>query len=46
MLRFQAGPYQLGLEWLHNQTRYARPTPLDPLDRKGNQILGSVRYEF
>jgi hypothetical protein len=45
MLRFKAGPYSLGLEWLHNQTDYALSS-VTSAGRKGNQILLSTRFDF
>ena len=45
MLRYKAGPYSLGLEWLHNRTKYvAGSTTSD--ERKGNQIALSTRFDF
>lgn len=45
MLRYRSGPYQVGIEWLFNTTTYATTATADE-DRKGNQILASVRYDF
>jgi len=45
MLRYKAGPYSLGLEWLHNRTKYASgATAID--ERKGSQIAFSTRFDF
>ncbi len=44
MLRLHAGPYALGFEWLHNNTRY--DTPGGPVDRTGNQIAVSAQLNF
>jgi hypothetical protein len=45
MLRFKAGPYSLGLEWLYNQTDYSL-SPTTSEDRKGNQLTLSTRFDF
>jgi hypothetical protein len=45
MLRFKAGPYSLGLEWLHNRTDYTLSS-VTSAGRKGNQILLSTRFDF
>jgi hypothetical protein len=45
MLRFRAGPYSLGVEWLHNRTDYAISPSLSA-ERKGNQIALSTRFDF
>ena len=45
MLRFRAGPYSLGVEWLHNRTDYSI-TPTLSTERKGNQIALSTRFDF
>lgn len=44
MLRFKAGPYSLGLEWLYNQTKYRVGAATQ--DRTGNQISFSTRFDF
>jgi hypothetical protein len=44
MLRFRAGPYSLGLEWLQNRTTYAVGSA--SVQRKGNQIALSTRFDF
>lgn len=44
MLRFRAGPYSLGLEWLQNRTTYAVGST--SVQRKGNQIALSTRFDF
>jgi hypothetical protein len=45
MLRYKAGPYSLGLEWLYNRTKYASgATAVD--ERKGSQIALSTRFDF
>jgi hypothetical protein len=41
MLRFQAGPYELGLEWFHN-----RVDVVGDETRTGNQIAFSTRFSF
>jgi hypothetical protein len=50
MLRYKLGPYSLGLEWLYNYTEYRTSTGTPPVfgsvDRKGNQIAFSTRYDF
>jgi hypothetical protein len=45
MLRFKAGPYSLGLEWLHNRTEYVA-TVATSTERKGNQFALSTRFDF
>jgi hypothetical protein len=45
MLRFKAGPYSLGLEWMHNRTDYAIGAATSQ-ERKGNQIALSTRFDF
>ncbi|HXF95026.1 MAG TPA: hypothetical protein VNI61_02870 [Gemmatimonadales bacterium] len=45
MLRYASGPYSVGLEWLYNTTTVATGATTEE-DRKGNQILASVRYDF
>ena len=45
MLRFRTGPYSLGLEWLHNRTDYALG-PASSVERKGNQVILSTRFDF
>ena len=45
MLRFKAGPYALGLEWLHNRTNIVGPAGA-PRRLDGNQVGLSVRYDF
>ena len=45
MLRYRAGPYSLGLEWLHNRVDYV-VDPTSSAERKGNQILLSTRFDF
>ena len=45
MLRFKAGPYSLGLEWLYNQTDYSL-SPTTSEARKGNQLTPSTRFDF
>jgi hypothetical protein len=45
MLRYRAGPYSLGLEWLHNKTDYALG-PAASAERAGNQIALSARFDF
>ena len=45
MLRFKAGPYSLGLEWLYNQTDYSLG-PTTSEGRKGNQLALSTRFDF
>ena len=45
MLRFKAGPYSLGVEWLHNRTDYSI-SPTLTTERKGNQIALSTRFDF
>jgi hypothetical protein len=45
MLRYKAGPYSLGLEWLYNYMD-VRTAAGGTADRKGNQALFSVRYDF
>ena len=45
MLRFKAGPYSLGLEWLHNRTDYSLGVTSSG-QRKGNQVLFSTRFDF
>lgn len=45
MLRYQAGPYAIGLEWLHNDTQSQDGAgALSYVS--GNQLLASVRYDF
>lgn len=41
MLRYQAGPYQLGVEWFHNRIDIA-----DDETRTGNQIAVSMLFSF
>ena len=41
MLEWSAGPYQLGIEWLHDKVTMATNTAI-----KGNQIALSARYVF
>ena len=41
MLRYKPGPYSLGLEWLHNETKLGSGNILS-----GNQVLFSVRFDF
>ena len=45
MLRFKAGPYSLGLEWMHNRTDYSLGAATSQ-ERKGNQIMLSTRFDF
>jgi hypothetical protein len=45
MLRYKAGPYSLGLEWLHNRTDYVLGAATSQ-ERKGNQVLFSTRFDF
>lgn len=45
MLRYRAGPYSLGLEWLHNRTDYSIDAATSQ-ERTGNQILFSTRFDF
>ena len=45
MLRYRAGPYSLGVEWLHNRTDYVLG-PVTSVERSGNQIALSVRFDF
>jgi hypothetical protein len=45
MLRFKAGPYTLGLEWLYNGTDYSSGATTSA-ERKGNQIALSTRFDF
>jgi hypothetical protein len=44
MIRYKAGPYSLGIEWLRNTTEYRLATGTE--DRTGNQLAGSVRFDF
>ncbi len=41
MLRYQAGPYQLGLEWFHNRIDLAGDET-----RTGNQVAVSMMFSF
>lgn len=41
MLRYRAGPYQLGLEWFHNRIDLD-----DDATRSGNQIAASMMFSF
>jgi len=45
MLRYKAGPYSLGLEWLYNRTEYALGATTTE-QRKGSQIAFSTRFDF
>lgn len=45
MVRYKAGPYSLGVEWLHNRTEYA-VVPSTSVQRSGNQIALSTRFDF
>lgn len=45
MLRFKAGPYSLGAEWLHNRTDYVLGS-VTSVERSGNQIALSTRFDF
>jgi hypothetical protein len=45
MLRYRAGPYSLGVEWLHNRTDYVLG-PAASAERAGNQIALSARFDF
>ena len=45
MLRFKAGPYSLGLEWLHNRTDYSLGAATSQ-ERKGSQFALSTRFDF
>jgi hypothetical protein len=45
MLRFRSAPYSLGFEWLHNKIDVAGANATVN-DRRGNQLLLSVRYDF
>lgn len=45
MLRFKAGGYSLGLEWLYNKTDYAAAGGTTD-ERSGNQLLFSTRFDF
>ena len=44
MLRYKAGPYALGFEWLHSEVQVG-PSANNKL-RAGNQVLLSVRLDF
>jgi hypothetical protein len=44
MLRYKLGPYSLGLEWLYDNTEYR--VAGGTVDRKGNQLSLSARYDF
>jgi hypothetical protein len=44
MLRFQAGPYSLGVEWLRNTTEYRLAAGTE--DRTGNQLAWSARFDW
>ena len=49
MLRFQGGPYALGLEWNHTNTTVATgtsPTATTTDVLEGNQLLFSVVFNF
>ena len=45
MIRYRAGPYSLGLEWLHNRTDYV-VGPTTAVERSGNQVALSARFDF
>jgi len=45
MLRYKAGPYSLGLEWMYNRTEYV-VGPTTSTERKGSQIALSTRFDF
>jgi len=45
MLRYRTGPYSAGLEWLYNKTTVSTGATTE-IDREGNQIILSVRYDF
>ena len=45
MIRYRAGPYSLGLEWLHNRTDYV-VGPATSVERSGNQVALSARFDF
>jgi hypothetical protein len=44
MLRFKAGPYAAGIEWLYNETDYVQGAGTET--RAGQQVAFSVRFDF